>query len=162
MPPLHEEEQRFTFDSRYREDIYRGSAVLLYDNQKRLLKKRPKRRDYRNHLAVPIGKTFFVEADNEPFFVIWCEVPMNADPQNWTTLYLPAGFEVPMEPGDRAVYIGTLIYYRNRFMDIEKVELVDDFRLAEIEFVERFGRGIKLKKALLRDTRKDTSGASGT
>jgi hypothetical protein len=57
-------------------------------------------------------------------------------------------FRVDIRPGDRAVYIGTIQYYRDEFFSTEKVVVKDDYAAANAEFQRRFGRGVTLRRAL--------------
>lgn len=60
-------------------------------------------------------------------------------------LNLPGGIKYILKPDDRAVYIGTIRYYRDDYNAITKVELINDSKRVNEEFVARFGSGLKLR-----------------
>lgn len=151
LPPLYEGEQKFVAVGRYKESIYRNSLILLYDDHMRKINNRPRRSDYKRHIVAPFGEYFFIQLPADQAYLIFAELPMKTENAHWPSKYLPAGFRIPFKPGDRAIYVGTLKYYRNKFFDITKVDLVDDYKLAQNVFADRFGRSLKLRKALLQD-----------
>jgi hypothetical protein len=61
----------------------------------------------------------------------------------------PGKLRVALKPGDRAVYIGTLRYYRDEFFEITRVAVVDEYGAANAEFANKFGSGVPLRKALM-------------
>lgn len=58
---------------------------------------------------------------------------------------LPGGFQYDVKPGDRAIYIGTLRYYRNSHDDITSVKYIDDYKRVNKEFKARFGQHLELQ-----------------
>jgi hypothetical protein len=60
-------------------------------------------------------------------------------------LNLPGGIKYTLKPDDRAVYIGTIRYYRDDYNAITKVDLINDHKRVNKEFVSRFGSGLKLR-----------------
>jgi hypothetical protein len=59
-------------------------------------------------------------------------------------LNLPGGLMYDVKPGDRAIYIGSFRYHRNKNNAIVKIEHIDDYKRVNAEFVAKFGRGFKL------------------
>lgn len=53
---------------------------------------------------------------------------------------LPGGLKYDVSPGDRAIYIGTLRYYRNSHDVITRVRYIDDYRRVNREFRAKFGQ----------------------
>ena len=45
-----------------------------------------------------------------------------------------------MAPGDKAVYIGTVQYFRDEFFDTTKVVVKDNYAKANAEFRQKFGQ----------------------
>ncbi|HET8759643.1 MAG TPA: hypothetical protein VFN94_01150, partial [Nitrospiria bacterium] len=62
--------------------------------------------------------------------------------------WLPGGLKVDVKPGDKAVYMGTIRYHRNEFMDITKVEIKDNFGTESAAFKKKFGDAAVLRKRL--------------
>lgn len=62
--------------------------------------------------------------------------------------WLPGGLKVDVKPGDKAVYMGTIRYHRNEFMDITKVEIKDHFGAESAAFKKKFGDSMVLRKRL--------------
>lgn len=59
---------------------------------------------------------------------------------------LPGGLKFSYAKSDRAVYIGTLQYYRDDFNVITKVRIKDEYAQASAEFKSRFSPQYPLKK----------------
>lgn len=53
---------------------------------------------------------------------------------NQSNLYLPGDRVYPLKSGARALYVGTLKFYRDEFNAIKKMEYVDDYPKAEADF----------------------------
>lgn len=64
--------------------------------------------------------------------------------------YFPGGLKATIRPRDKAVYIGTIRYYRDEFFDVSKVRIKDDYTHAKAEFKKKFGKKYSLRKALLK------------
>lgn len=60
-------------------------------------------------------------------------------------LNLPGGIKYTVKPDDRAVYIGTIRYYRDDYNAITRVEFINNFNKVNKEFVTRYGSGLKLR-----------------
>jgi hypothetical protein len=58
-------------------------------------------------------------------------------------------FKAGLGSSDKAVYIGTIQYYRDEFFNLKKVVIKDDYQRANSEFKKRFKTGMTLDKALL-------------
>ena len=114
-----------------------------------------------NSIYVTFGKTFHVIAANRPFFISTGVVYL----QHWTTsqyisprrsrdiihvqkAYFPVGVKVEIQPGDKAVYIGTIKYTRNINFEIYKAEILDEFSRENAAFRKKFGTKYKLKKRI--------------
>ena len=114
------------------------------------------RDDLSQRINAPFGRPFFVSLPAKPFYILKGWVIMHAKVEVVgpnTVLPDPAAplegaFRVDLKPGDRAVYIGTLHYYRDEFFSTEKVVVKDDYAAANQEFQRRFGKDAVLRKAL--------------
>ncbi len=114
------------------------------------------RDDLAERINAPFGRPFFVSLPARPFYILKGWVVMhakvevvgpNAVPPD-PAAPLEGTFRVELQPGDRAVYIGTIQYYRDEFFSTEKVVVKDDYTAANQEFQHRFGKGAVLRKAL--------------
>ncbi|HEX2669142.1 MAG TPA: hypothetical protein VHP13_12280 [Gammaproteobacteria bacterium] len=113
------------------------------------------RGDLKSRIDAPFGKLFYVQAPAEPFYILKGWVVMNAEVKVMGPNEIPPDpaaplegmFRVDVRPGDKAVYIGTIQYYRDEFFSTEKVVVKDDYAAASKEFQKRFG-GLTLRKSL--------------
>ncbi|NIQ08977.1 MAG: hypothetical protein GWO08_03185, partial [Gammaproteobacteria bacterium] len=62
----------------------------------------------------------------------------------------PTWFKIDINQGEKAVYIGKIIYKRDDFNSITSLKLVDDYKNAARQFKKKFGNKYKLKKSLIR------------
>jgi len=63
---------------------------------------------------------------------------------------IPGGVRYDIRPGDRAIYVGTLVLHRDEFNEVTKAVIVDDYASAGAAFRQRFGQGTELRKAIPR------------
>src|SRR5690348_12171308 len=61
---------------------------------------------------------------------------------------IPGGVRYDIRPGDRAIYVGTLVLHRDEFNEVTKAVIVDDYAPAAAAFKQRFGPGTELRKAI--------------
>lgn len=150
-PALSREEQ--TLGENYEE--FRNLALVITDNE---LRPTPTLGlgDLAKRINAPLGETFFVGHPAEPFYILKSWVVMNAEIKMVAPDAAPVDgnaplfgtFAINVQPGDQAVYIGTIRYHRDTFFGTEKVEVVDDYTRANAEFTRKFGGHISLRKAL--------------
>jgi len=150
VPPLQEHEQKI-----------RGMVVgdfknrifLLADEKPRPLPEEPRLADYAGRIEAPLGSTFFVRSQGAPFYVLGGVLFIEIGGGGQQRVYFPGGYHVALKPGDRAVYIGTLRYYRDEFFEIRRVAVADEYGEANVEFSRKFGGGQVLRKALMTRTK---------
>jgi hypothetical protein len=149
-PALKPGEQKI--GSSYQE--FADTALLIVDDE---LRDVPEfhRGDLGSRIDAPFGGYFFVSHPTEPFYILKGWVVMDAqlemaDTNDAEKLAAPLDgpFKVDLRPGDRAVYIGTIQYFRNEFFATLKVVVKDDYAAANAEFQRKFGKGVTLRKAL--------------
>src|SRR5260370_12104864 len=63
---------------------------------------------------------------------------------------IPGGVRYDIRPGDKAIYVGTLLLHRDEFNEVTKVVVIDEYTPAAAEFKKRFGPGTELRKAIPR------------
>lgn len=146
VPPLKQGEQRV-----------RGMVIgdvenkmfLIADERLRPLPQDPGISDYAGRIEAKLGSHFFVRSKSEPFYILGGVLFLEIGGNSVQRIYFPGGLRVAAEPGERALYIGTLRYHRDEFFEISRITVVDEYAEASREFTKRFGNGQRLKKALL-------------
>ena len=138
-PPLAEHEKKQAGNIAVDEN-----SMLFYIHSKPTPIGDPPRVTEAEHwLAATYGKTFYVRSPlRRTYFTIGLLQLQQGS--SIEALWLPARFYVEAQPGDRAVYIGTLRYHRNAYFDITKVELIDAYAKEQKAFEAKFGKGLKL------------------
>jgi len=145
VPQLRKEEQRI---DAVNSGSFENIVFLIADQSNRVLKGEPNTADFDGRIEATLEKTFFVRSSDKPFYILggmlWLEIGRG---QN--KAYFPGGLRVPLKPGDKAVYIGTVRYQRDEFWNFTKVAIVDDYDRANAEFRKKFGSKTPMRKALL-------------
>lgn len=151
-PPLGANEQ--VLGESYEE--FRNAVILVTDNELREAGALGWG-DLSTRIDAPFGEPFFASHKAEPFYLLKGWVVMNAKVEVMTPGESYAGgnaplfgtFRVDAQPGDKAIYIGTIRYHRDDFFGTEKVEVKNEYTVARQAFRKRFGTGIPLRKALV-------------
>ncbi len=149
VPPLRKGEQRLQGIGSGR---YENLMLLLTDPTLRKLPPDPALADYAGRIEATLGETFFVRSPARPFYVLGGIVFLEVG-RGMSRARFPGGLRVDLQPGDRAVYVGTLRYHRDEFFQVSKVSVVDEFPVASAEFRKRFGNATPLRKALMTPAR---------
>ena len=134
---------------------FANEVLLIVDDELRPVPEF-KHGDLSERIDAPFERWFFVELPAEPAYILKGWVVMDAkievvgpnEPPPDPAAPLEGAFKLDLKPGDQAVYIGTIQYYRNEFFATEKIVVKDDYAAANAEFQRRFGRGVTLRKAL--------------
>lgn len=134
---------------------YANKALLIVGNELRPVPELTYG-DLSERIDAPFDQWFFVELPAQPTYILKGWVIMHAKVKVLgPTAQIPdpaapleGVFKLNLEPGDQAVYIGTIKYYRNEFFDVDKVVVKDDYAVANTEFQRRFGRQATLRKRL--------------
>lgn len=153
QPPLAPGEQKLG-DS-YRE--FENLAMLIAGESLRPVPQL-KLGDLSRRIDAPFDKFYFVRGPAKPFYILKGWVVMRAKVEvvgpgadrspDQTAAPLHGAFRIDIRAGDRAVYIGTIQYFRDEFFSTEKVVVRDEFSAANAEFKRRFGNEAVLRKAL--------------
>lgn len=145
VPPLGKGEQKIQVIN---SGSFENIVFLMADENYRVLKGDPTNSDFGGRIEATLERTFFVRSSDRPFYILggllWLEFGRGS-----SKAYFPGGLKVSLQPGDKAVYIGTVRYYRNEFWDFTKISIVDDYSRANTEFRKQFGTKIPLRKALV-------------
>jgi hypothetical protein len=125
VPPLAADEQGVVGQNTIATIDYENQAYFITDNHYRDVGPAPEPAEFDGGLKASLGTPFHVRAPDTPFYVLRGGIFLKTGQIN-EIAYLPAGFVVQLTPADRAVCIGTLRYARNEFMDILRVDIIDD------------------------------------
>ena len=146
VPKLAEGEQKL-------EALGTGDAVnkvyLLTNEHYRVFEQEPRMSDYEGYIPAPLGKNFFVRSSAKPFYILGGQLRLTARGDDMSSAYFPGGMKVSVKPGDKAVYIGAIQYYRDEFFEVSKIVIVDDYDRANAEFKRTYGAKYSLRKALV-------------
>jgi hypothetical protein len=150
-PPLHKGEQDLGMIGA---EVRKNRFLILTADKYYQIEGPPAGDDLKNRIEAVLDKTYFTVNEAQPFYYIGGIITMSFVSAGETNdVYFPAAFKVSIHPGDRAVYVGTLHYYRDEFNKILKVGFEDEYEEAHAVFVKKFGTGIPLRKALLTTVR---------
>jgi hypothetical protein len=152
VPPLRKGEQRLNAMGT---GSYENRMFLLTGERERVLPVNPAISDYADRIEATLGSNFFVRSRNLPFYILGGVVFLEMG-SGTSRAHFPGGLRVEVEPGDRAVYIGTLRYHRDEFFEITRVTVVDEYGTADAEFRKKFGNGTLLRKTLMMPTKRGT------
>lgn len=145
VPPLRKGEQKI---EALNSGSFENLVYLIADDKNRVLQDEPKTADYDGRIEATLEQTFFVRSSDHPFYilggVLWLEIGRGSN-----KAYFPGGLGVALRRGDKAVYVGTVRYYRDEFWNFSKVTIVDDYDRANAEYRKKFGNKIALRKALV-------------
>jgi hypothetical protein len=145
VPPLRKGEQKI---EALNSGSFENLVYLLADDKNRALPDEPKTADYDGRIEATLEQAFFVRSSDHPFYilggVLWLEIGKGSN-----KAYFPGGLRVSLRSGDKAVYVGTVRYYRDEFWNFSKVTIVDDYDRANAEYRKKFGGKIALRKALV-------------
>jgi hypothetical protein len=146
VPPLLKGEQRI---KALNSGHYENKIFILADERDRVLPPEPRIFGFAGRIDAVLGSTFFVRSSAKPFYILAGVMFLDLGGKEYNKAYFPGGLRASLQPGDKAVYIGTLQYHRNEFFEISKVVVGDDYERANAEFKNKFGAKIPLRKALL-------------
>lgn len=152
-PPLAADEQ--DLGESYEE--YRNAVMIITDTELRDTSGELAYGDLSSRIDAKIGEHFFVGHSAEPFFILKTWVVMRAkleiigpgESYESGNAPLYGTFRVDVRPDDKAVYVGTIRYYRDDFFGTKKIVIKDDYAAAQAEFRRKFGDAMKLRKALV-------------
>ncbi len=158
VPPIKPEEQRYKagvdlFDTKRH---FIGRAILFMSDKPEF----QERTDVA--LNPPLEELFYVRLPADRRFMVKGSVTMELVTRavsarqtvmDRAELLFPAPLAIDVRPGDRALYIGTLRLHRDEFHEVTKVELIDQYRAAAVEYHKKFPGSLPPRKALLRGVR---------
>ena len=146
-PPLEKDEQKYQAVGT---EGFRNKMLLITGDQMREVSTPLSIGDLGGRIEAPFEKTFFAKSDAKPFYVLLGDiVTRTGSSSEMGGMAFPAGFKVDIQPGDRAIYIGTIHYYRDEFSRVTKVEVVDQYDEALSLYQKNFGGTGELKKELV-------------
>ena len=100
-----------------------------------------------------LGETFFFALPRAMPYLLGGEVTVKYKIVNGGVrqrkIHIPGPLRVRADRGDGAVYLGTLRLTRDAFNEVVKVQVIDHYAQAAKAFRQRFGAGVRLRRALL-------------
>ncbi len=145
--PLQDVEQAL-LRGRYKK--YRQMAVMVTSRDYRPFRE-PNRSNFNGRIEARLEQPFFAVLPAEPIYYMGSFVFLDdQDISHIEKAILPGGLKVDIKPTDRAIYIGTIRYYRDEFFEILDCRVIDEYSEANEQFKARFGSKVPLKKTLLR------------
>lgn len=131
---------------------FRNMAVIVTDGQLRDASEL-RYGDFGERIDAPFDQFFTVGHSRKSFFLLRGWVIMRARfamGNDGVPEYAPLDgtFRVDVRPDDRAIYIGTIHYYRDDFFSTERIEVRDDFKDAQAFARKKFGTDVSLRKSL--------------
>jgi hypothetical protein len=145
VPPLGPDDQQLTGSGKQ----YKDKVLLVTDERPRRIENlRPG--DLKDRIEASLREPFYVKSGNRPLYIVGAVVVMQKT-LSWDPgrLQLPASYKIDIRPGDKAVYVGTLRYHRDEFFGITRIEVIDSYARAEVDFRKRFGAHLLLRKSLM-------------
>jgi hypothetical protein len=106
---------------------------------------------------VSFGETFYSAGPARSFYILggcfYKEVfqsscGYNCTSTNYKIVLMPGDYYIDVQPGDKAVYVGTIKYYRDKDFKITRAQVIDEYDREMPAFRRLFGT-MKLKKALM-------------
>jgi hypothetical protein len=94
------------------------------------------------------GQLFMVRHPLKSTYLVYLSYLQSNRNNRVVLIHLPASFRIPVSPGDRAVYIGTLRYERNEYGDITSISVQDNFAHERPEIEKRLGKHTPIVKRL--------------
>ena len=137
-------------------ETYRNKVTLVFRDELKHLRQLS-RYDRKGQVTVSLAEQFYVAVPDTMNYFLGTTIPMRAQKQRGKSqpeivnAKLPAAMYMVARRQDRAIYIGTIRYFRDEFFDIYNVEIVDEFKQARQEFEKKFGTNVPLKKSLLQN-----------
>ena len=157
QPPLRPNEQQLkmgTFDPFDAADTFRDRGFLYFG---RAADTPAEKGDF--VMNPHLGELYFLRVPkNTPYmlggYIMAQYVARMTGPRSMAVddarIEIPGGVRYDMRPGDRAIYVGTLVLHRDEFNEVTKAVIVDDYAPAAAAFKKRFGPGTELRKAIPR------------
>lgn len=103
----------------------------------------------RHMVLFEFGKDFYVRQRRVPLmYYRGTMVEMKRTGREASYMDLPGLLKYPLQPGDGAVYVGTIRLYRDDYNEAKKIEIIDDYDRANRDFTKKFGQRLKLRRVV--------------
>jgi len=129
---------------------FKGHFGLIFAAQKPTYKKGSESgttyKQMDNYALVEPGKTFFVRyPKGKPVYYLGGVIYLSLNGGSFDSLKLPGGISYTPGKNARAIYLGTIRYYRDDYNAITKVRLVDQFSDAVRDLRKETGGNIPVQ-----------------
>ena len=141
VPPLAEHEQNINVRN---PDKYKNQVYIVTGSKYRQFTGSPNPKKIKTYITSDLEKTFYIRKTNTPLFIQFSMIYLDLSSRSQEMAYLPGGLRIPIRPGDKAVYMGTLRFHRSESFDIERVQIIDNFRQEGKVFRALFGTSYPL------------------
>ena len=142
IPPLKQGEQRIAPTAKA---AFENKALLITGDRLRGFDEVDEY-DMRHLAQVDLNKTFFYLEDKKSQLIYsggYVQLDLFGS-QRDQKIYLPGGLSYKLKAGQKALYIGTLVYHRDDYSQITKVDIENEYEEANREFKNRYGSSVKL------------------
>lgn len=100
-----------------------------------------------NYAGVKPGETFFLRRPrSKSIYYLGGIIHLASSPSGMDTMVLPGGLKLHPRKNSRAVYLGTIRYYRNDYNEITKVRVIDERKTANREFRRKLGANFNVDR----------------
>ncbi|MDH4128032.1 MAG: hypothetical protein OEV44_04725 [Spirochaetota bacterium] len=144
-PPLTKKEREYSGHLKTLSDFENKASFSCFNvkpsKDKTIVEQNSKTDGY---FYAQLGKPFYIKSSNRTFYIGGGNIRSST-----LSINLPARFKVNVERNDKAIYVGTIIYRRDDFDSITKIEFVDEYDKIKRKFHKKFGNNIDLRKSLL-------------
>lgn len=145
VPPLEEHEQNINVRNPQK---YRNRVYVVNGAKYRQFTGSPNPRTVKTYFTGDLEKTFYIRKTNTPLFIQFSMIYRDLSSRSQEMAYLPGGLRIPIRPGDKAVYMGTLRFHRSDSFDIKRVQIIDNFRQEGKVFRALFGTSYPLVRRI--------------
>ncbi len=139
-PPLGKDEQRLGMTGEYMRNL-----VYFFFTKELLKPKDAGIGNLNDVYSSKLGEPFFVAVKRmDTFYYSAPRITMDTTQGDGGWMYLPGGVKYEVPKDARAVSIGTIVYHRDEYSEIKKVDLQVDDPAIQQAFRSQFGGGTAL------------------
>ncbi|MFP5441183.1 MAG: hypothetical protein ACLGHJ_06805 [Gammaproteobacteria bacterium] len=147
-PPLAEGEQQFARNIVGEGRLVNGVVLLTSTEETTREPVQPRMSEMKDAISAKLGELFVLKAPPHAFNVTGGMITLEMTTNGADYAFLPGRLQAPIKAGDKAVYVGTLVFHRDDFFEITRVEIRDEFAAAERAYRKQVSGAPALRKAL--------------
>ena len=97
-------------------------------------------KDIDNYAGIKPGETFVLRRPRSKFIhYLGGIIYLASTRSGLETMILPGGLKIHLQKNSKAIYLGTIRYYRDEYNEITKVRIIDERKAANREFRRNLG-----------------------